>query len=123
MIAKYILLTTLLFAIGVKVLHAQETPKPTGLSEEELKKANDPMAHTKALNINNYIVSSMYGLEGASANQFIIRYAQPVGNWLIRASMPIVVSAPPEAGPTSGLGDFNAFAIYCTSENHLLGRW
>ena len=75
------------FTIGIGVLRAQETPKPPGLSEEELKKANDPMASTKAFNVHNYIVSSLYGMPDASANQLIFRYAQPFGNVLVRASM------------------------------------
>jgi hypothetical protein len=98
--------------IQSNVAHGQETPKPSGLSEDELKKANDPMANTKAFNVHNYIVSSLYGMPDASANQLIFRYAQPFGNVLVRASMPIVVSAPANDSPTSGLGDLNIFAIY-----------
>ena len=82
-----------------------------GLDVETLKKANDPMADTKSFNVNNYFLSSLYGTE-AKANQFLLRYAQPLGKFLMRATMPLVVSAPPNAGPVSGLGDFNVFAIY-----------
>lgn len=91
---------------------AQEVPAHAGPSDEEIKRANDPMAEIKALNVQNYIVSSMYGLEGHSMNQLMLRYSQPVGNVLFRATMPFIVSAPPSEGPTTGAGDFNMFAIY-----------
>ena len=82
-----------------------------GLDVETLKKANDPMANTKAFDLQNYFVSSMYGTE-AQANQLLVRYAQPIGKLLARATLPLVTSAPPGAAPMSGFGDLNVFAIY-----------
>ncbi len=98
-------------------LMAQEQPQATppaqgGLDDETLKKANDPLAHTKALNVHNYVISSLYGVPDASANQLLIRYAQPIGPILLRATMPFVVNNIPNTSPTTGFGDFNLFAIY-----------
>ncbi|GAO41649.1 hypothetical protein FPE01S_01_06630 [Flavihumibacter petaseus NBRC 106054] len=96
----------------------QEPPKPAGgagLSDEEIKKANNPMASTKALNLHTYLVSKLYGIEDASMSQMIVRYAQPVGRVLIRASMPFVVSSEAGKSPTTGTGDFNIFGIYSRS--------
>ncbi len=90
---------------------AQQKPAPA-LSEEELKRANDPMANIKAVNIQNYIVSKLYGLPGQQVNQFMVRYSQPLGPVLLRATMPFVTSSADGVGPTSGFGDFNLFAIY-----------
>jgi len=92
----------------------QHTPAaaPAGPSDEELKKANDPMAKVKAFNIHNYIIPSLYGLPDQGMNQLIARYSQPVGNVLLRASMPFVTSYGPAVSPNSGFGDFNMFAIY-----------
>ena len=93
---------------------AQGTPPPhpeAGLDAETLKKANDPMADTKAFNLQNYFVSSVYGSE-VKANQLLLRYAQPAGRFLVRATLPLVTSAPPAAPPVSGFGDLNVFAIY-----------
>lgn len=93
--------------------HSQEAkPRPGALDEEELKKANNPMAKTKAFNVHNYMVSSLYGVEDASVNQLIARYSQPVGKVLLRLSMPFIVSSMPGDAPVTGLGDFNMFAIY-----------
>lgn len=93
------------------MVSAQQKPAPA-LSEEELKRANDPMAHIKAFNVHNYIVSKLYGLPDQQVNQLIFRYSQPIGPVLLRASMPFVTSSASGVSPTSGLGDFNLFAIY-----------
>jgi hypothetical protein len=69
------------------------------------------MANSKALNFQNYIVSSLYGTD-LSLNQFLLRYAQPFGKVLMRATMPFIVSSFPGAAPTTGLGDLNIFGIY-----------
>ncbi len=96
-------------------LTAQEQPHPAaqgGLDAETLKKANDPMAHTKAFNVHNYVVSSLYGLPDATANTLMLRYAQPIGPFLLRGTMPFSVQNMPGDSPTTGFGDFNLFAIY-----------
>jgi len=113
MYRKYYCLLLFVFMLSAPVIiyAQQQASPPGGLSEEELKKANDPMASTKALNIHNYIVSKLYGTD-AQVNQCIVRYAQPAGKWLFRASMPFVVSSTPSTAPVTGLGDFNLFAIY-----------
>ncbi len=95
---------------------ATQTPAAAGLDAETLKKANDPMAHTKALNLHNYIMPSLYGTD-AQMNQMMIRYAQPIGPVLVRATMPFVVLSEPNMGPTTGLGDFNIFGIYAMERN------
>lgn len=93
---------------------AQEKPPVAqhGVSEEEMKRANDPMANIKAFNVQNYIVSKLYGLPDQQVNQLLLRYSQPIGPVLLRATMPFVTSSAQGVGPTSGLGDFNLFAIY-----------
>ncbi|MGC3947791.1 MAG: hypothetical protein QM762_25345 [Chryseolinea sp.] len=95
---------------------AQETQPaapghPPQLDEETLKKANDPMADVKALNFQNYIVSSMTGTD-MQQNQLLVRYAQPIGKVLIRATMPLVTIYQPEQAAKFGLGDLNVFGIY-----------
>ncbi len=112
-IGKLAWICLLLMAVTtVSAQEAQTTPPAGGgLDAETLKKANDPMAHTKSFNVHNYIVSSLYGSE-ASMNQLMFRYSQPVGNVLLRATMPFVTFSEPTAGPVTGFGDFNMFAIY-----------
>lgn len=111
--APFLIIT---FVFNTLILFAQEQQQPPpghppDLDEETLKKANDPMANTKAFNIQNYIVSSMYGTE-MQQNQFLLRHSQPFGNVLVRATVPLVTISEPEVAPTFGLGDINIFAIY-----------
>ncbi len=105
-----------LFLIGAMGTWAQEAqPQPQmhgGLDAETLKKANDPMAHTKAFNVHDYIVSSVYGAPDVTQNQLMFRYAQPVGKFLLRGTLPVITANAPTIEPESGLGDFNLFAIY-----------
>src|SRR5262245_50490558 len=101
---------------GAPALLAQDTapsppPQHAGLDTETLKRANDPLAAVKALNLHNYVIPDLYGTD-AKANQLFVRYAQPVGHFLVRATMPFVMSSPADVGPVTGLGDFSAFAIY-----------
>src|SRR5262245_17945532 len=106
LVASLLSLATHALAQGSSPAHAEG-----GLDAETLKKANDPMADTKAFNLQNYNVSSAYGSE-VKSNQLLFRYAQPAGKFLIRATLPLVTVAPPDAAPVSGFGDFNVFAIY-----------
>lgn len=78
--------------------------------------ANNPLADMAAFNIQNYHYSALYGTD-ESANTAWLRYAQPFGRWLMRASLPI--STVPVGGrqdPVSGLGDFNVFFAYLFSD-------
>src|SRR5262245_6524388 len=90
----YVISTSLAaWLVCAPALSAQEvspSPPPAqhgGLDAETLKTANDPMAAVKALNLQNYVISDLYGTD-ATANQFFVRYAQPFGPFLVRATMP-----------------------------------
>ncbi len=106
------ILWILLFTIGNLSLQAQEQTPQGGLDAETLKKANDPMAHTKAFNVHDYVITNIYGAPDIGANQLLFRYAQPIGKFLLRGTLPILTSTTPGINPESGLGDFNLFAIY-----------
>lgn len=110
----YGFLLALLLLAGSKLLQAQEAhpPQKPALDDETLKKANDPMADVKAFNVQNYLVSKLYGLPDNTVNQFLLRYSQPLGKFLLRATMPFIVSTQASKAPATGLGDFNMFAIY-----------
>ncbi len=113
MIRKFLVITILLIPIACfNMLTAQEANQQGGLDAEALKKANDPMADTKAFNVHNYIISSIYGAPDAGINQLLFRYAQPIGKILLRGTLPVVTVASPDVSPESGLGDFNMFAVY-----------
>jgi hypothetical protein len=79
------------------------------------KQANNPLADKKAFNVQNYYIPDIYGLPDEKANTAWLRYVQPAGNWLIRASLRLP-TVPTPAGTESGVGDLNAFAAYILSE-------
>ena len=77
--------------------------------------ANNPLANLIAFNLQNYYIPELSGSDG-SANQFWLRYAQPIGtpigDFLIRASLPLVTAPTGANTSKSGLGDSNLFATY-----------
>ena len=81
-----------------------------------LANANNPLANMVAFNIQNYYYANLYGTD-ETANTAWLRYAQPFGKWLMRASLPIQ-TVPTGTGqdPVSGLGDFNVFFAYLISD-------
>jgi len=102
------LLVALAGALAIPAAHAQAQP-----SEEDLKKANNPLANLTAFNVQNYYVPEIYGLPDDTANTLWLRYVRPFGRWLMRASLPVPsVPTATTAEPLSGLGDFNVFAAY-----------
>jgi hypothetical protein len=94
-------------------------PAIAQVSDEEAKalaNANNPLANIVAFNVQNYYYAELYGVED-NANTAWLRYAQPFGRWLMRASLPI--STVPAGGgqdPVSGIGDFNVFFAYLMSD-------
>jgi hypothetical protein len=74
--------------------------------------ANNPLADFTAFNIQNYYIPKLTGPIDETANNFILRYAKPLGKWLMRASLPF--SRVPDASGTSvsGMGDTDAFFAY-----------
>lgn len=105
-IEKRLILIVLALA-SFSVVSAQE-----GLDAETLKKANDPMASVKAFNVHNYIISNLHGVPDATVNQLMFRYAQPIGKFLLRATLPIQTASAPNMAARSGLDDFSLFGIY-----------
>jgi hypothetical protein len=97
--------------------------KSQNLSAEETAKANNPLADSKAINFQNYYVSSIYEDANLKANSMLIRYAMPFakGKILVRVTLPLNTNPSGYDGlghPTygSGLGDLNFFATYTFSK-------
>lgn len=80
--------------------------------------ANNPLANMKAFNLQNYYIGEISEADSSEdANQFWLRYAQPISlgdtKWIMRASLP--VNTYPTASSDhklTGFGDFNIFAAY-----------
>lgn len=83
-----------------------------GGASDDAAQANNPLAEFKAFNVQNYYIPELSGGIDANANNFVLRYAQPMGKWLMRASLPF---ARVPTGPTtteSGMGDADLFFAY-----------
>ncbi len=118
-IVKRASLTIGLLVFGF-ALYAQTQPQAHEQSQADLdmiKQANNPLASIKTVNLHNYYSTKLYGAPDASTNIAWIRYAQPIGRFIVRASLPIMTTSFASAdgtttSPTSGLYDLNAFVIY-----------
>jgi hypothetical protein len=93
------------------------------LSAEETAKANNPLANTKAFNLQNYYIPSIYEDANLKANSMLVRYASPFmqGKILVRFTLPLSTNPSGYDGngkPTyrSGIGDLNFFATYTLSD-------
>ena len=83
-----------------------------GSSSSDEAQANNPLADFVAFNIQNYSIPSLSELDDQNANNFFLRYAQPFGKWLMRASLPVSRVPTGPSTTTSGLGDLNANFFY-----------
>ncbi|MCB0478872.1 MAG: hypothetical protein KDC84_11945 [Crocinitomicaceae bacterium] len=91
--------------------------KAGGPSESELAAANNPLADTYAVNIQDYFIPKIYGADGAYQNQAWLRVAIPTWRILWRLSMPFsTISMPDKNGNPgfhkSGIGDADLFAAF-----------
>ena len=91
---------------------AQEPVPDPGAKAPSAAEANNPLAKFQAFNVHNYYVPAISELDGQNSNAFWLRYAQPFGKWLFRASLPVARVPTADSKTVSGLGDANAFAAY-----------
>ena len=104
--------STVLAGVMTMTLSFSPALAQKGPSEEDLKKANNPLADVIALNVQNYYVPNLYGVPDETANTFWIRFAAPVSRFLIRASLPLPTLPTGDNRRDSGIGDLNLFAAY-----------
>ena len=89
--------------------NAEGVSQPSVSAEAQ---ANNPLADFRAFNVHNYYIPELSGPTDETANNLVLRYAQPFGNWLMRASLPFS-RVPTGVNTTeSGVGDFDAFFAY-----------
>lgn len=91
--------------------------KLTDAADAAEVQANNPLASIKTFNFHNYYVPKLSGLPNETSNTMWLRYAQPVGNFLVRASLPLSTVPTSDQTSISGLGDLNAFATYLAVKN------
>jgi len=91
---------------------APETEAQAAAEMSAEAQANNPLADFRAFNLHNYYIPELSGPIEETANNFILRYAQPFGKWLMRASLPFK-RAPTGINTTeSGVGDLDVFFAY-----------
>ena len=105
-------LALLVVAASAASVNAQTQAEPDGAKAPSTADANNPLAKFQAFNVHNYYVPALSELDNQNANTFWIRYAQPFGKWLFRASLPASRVPTADSKTASGLGDANAFAAY-----------
>ena len=94
------------------VLNAQTPEDAANSAAPSSVDANNPLADFQAFNLHNYYIPSLTEADNQNANTFWVRYAQPFGKWLFRASLPVQRVPTGIGETTSGLGDISAFATY-----------
>ncbi len=115
-LVRVAVLAVMMCAVLAAPLFAEDAPAPAEAEMSAAANANNPLANMVAFNIQNYYYSELYGTDETS-NTAWLRYAQPFGKWLMRASLPIsTVPVPGQQDQTSGLGDFNVFFAYLLSD-------
>ena len=115
-----IVILLLVFSGMTSKIIAQESNDGDDLNKKAVDaevQANNPLASIKTFNFHNYYVPSLSGLPDASSNTMWFRYAQPVGRFLVRASLPVSTVPSSDNSDISGLGDLNAFATYLAVKN------
>ncbi len=108
-----IILLTLLMMLAVDSGLTQEEKAAASDSVD----ANNPLANFTAFNVQNYYIPELTGSSDTTANNFWLRYAQPIGNWLFRASLPVSNVPTSPVTSESGIGDLNAFFAYLIDVN------
>lgn len=104
---KMILKTIALFSLASNVIAADMTNQPNEMTE-----ANNPLAHMKAFNIQNYYLPTISGVS-TTGDTLWLRYAQPINKFLIRASLPFqTLPVNLNGSHQTGTGDFSIFALY-----------
>ncbi|MGB0777700.1 MAG: hypothetical protein ACPGR7_06690 [Flavobacteriaceae bacterium] len=101
----------LIFVLMFPSLQAQEKEA----SQEA--NANNPLANLIAFNVQfNYLSNNTATDATTMVTSF--RYAQPIGKFLVRATVPVMTSTSVESNSSmSGLGDVNIFATYLASNS------
>jgi hypothetical protein len=111
-LAVFTILVAFRWALPVSAQAPAKKEGAGGVAPSVEADANNPLAKVQAFNLHDYYVPELSESPDQTANTFWLRYAQPFGKWLVRASLPVSRVPAGDGTTTSGLGDFNAFAAY-----------
>jgi hypothetical protein len=100
------------FLFGGIAFAQEETGDMEQTASSDAAQANNPLADFRAFNLQNYYIPELSGPIDATANNFVLRYAQPFGKWLMRASLPFARVPTGVSTTESGVGDLDVFFAY-----------
>ena len=106
------ILVNALFCCSNVVLAQEADEAEAGSEPSDAAQANNPLADIKAFNLQNYYIPELSGPIDSTSNNFVLRYAQPFGKWLVRASLPFRRVPTGINATESGIGDIDIFAAY-----------
>jgi len=107
--------SSLIFSAIVLTLLVRISPAHAQASTEDMNKSNNPLTPMAGLNLQDYIISSLYD-SNESANSFLVRGTLPMmlGGYpqLARLTIPYNTNPSPTGEHVSGFGDLNFFDIF-----------
>ncbi|MFW2387199.1 MAG: hypothetical protein ACN4G0_02610 [Polyangiales bacterium] len=110
-------------AVAVRAVEEVDEDQSSQGLNDEVNKANNPLADLFSVSLQNYYYPKLNGVPGESANTFWLRLVTPVWRLIPRLSLPVqVVPAPnPTASVASvtGIGDLNVFATFIVTPDDL----
>jgi hypothetical protein len=103
-------------SVAVEVVEELEAAETRDQLQDEVNKANNPLADLIAVNLHNYFVPRLNGVPDQSANTMFLRVVTPFWRIIPRVSLPIKVVPAPDptdsVASVTGLGDLNIFATF-----------
>ena len=112
MIRNFIVLVIFSFLVGGFAYAQEEAGNAEQPAGSDAAQANNPLADFRAFNLQNYYIPELSGPIDSTANNFVLRYAQPFGKWLMRASLPFLRVPTGGSSTESGVGDLDVFFAY-----------
>ena len=104
---------------AVRVVDELTTAQFSESEQDQVNKANNPLADLMAVNLHNYYSPKLNGVPDESANTMWLRTVTPYWRLIPRVSLPIQVAPVADTSTTpttynavTGIGDLNVFATF-----------
>jgi hypothetical protein len=107
-----LLAATLAHPLAAQEPEGKADPAATAAAAATASDAVNPLSRTQAFNVHDYYVPSLTEAPDEISNTAWLRYAQSVGSWIVRASLPFSRVPAGDGTLKSGMGDFNVFGAY-----------
>jgi len=105
--------------VAAEVVEEVIDAQPSESEQDQVNKANNPLADLMAVNLHNYYSPKLNGVPDESANTMWLRTVTPYWRLIPRVSLPIQVAPVADTSTTpttynavTGIGDLNVFATF-----------